>query len=161
MNTHLHTFALEHPNFSGQVFIQVHICLRAPPSPTHTHTHSGVQGGHVSHSCTACLHADEDSIGAHAHSHTHPPHWQDAKEWGKLHEKFTNRPRWSRLEAEWRTAVGRQAGGREFQRGTRSVWCMILYSEIGFTIPPLSRDQSHRGFLQASATPAILHAALR
>lgn len=38
MNTHLHTFALEHPNFSGQVFIQVHICLNPPAPNTHTHT---------------------------------------------------------------------------------------------------------------------------
>lgn len=38
---------------------------------------------------------------------------------------------------------------------------MILYSEMRFTILPLSSDQSHRGFLQASATPLILQTALQ
>lgn len=56
--------------------------------------------------------------------------------------------RWSPLEAEGEGRPPARANRREgySSEGTQSVWSVILYSEMRFTIPPLSSDQSHRGF---------------
>lgn len=80
-------------------------------------------------------------------------------EWRELHERFT-KPTEVVSVRSWGEAGGwRRKGGREFQGESRSVWSVILYSEKRFSIPPLSSDQSHRGFHQASVTLWILQIA--